>query len=169
MHPKWRSVASAAALVKMQSRLHTQPRSAHPQEHCLMGVRGNVRRSTDGHIIHANVDTDVIISEEPDYGSTAKPEEMYAVIEHFALGGFAVPEDLALQGEPCILEAVFTRTRRHRQAGGDVRRHRHFALGEDFLDWFPSDSKTDHDTNPPPETQRQAGGDVRRHRALRPG
>jgi mRNA m6A methyltransferase non-catalytic subunit len=56
------------------------------QEHCLMGVRGNVRRSTDGHIIHANVDTDVIISEEPDYGSTAKPEEIYAIIEHFSLG-----------------------------------------------------------------------------------
>jgi MT-A70 len=51
-----------------------------------MGVRGNVRRSTDGHIIHANVDTDVIISEEPDYGSTAKPEEIYAIIEHFSLG-----------------------------------------------------------------------------------
>lgn len=51
-----------------------------------MGVRGNVRRSTDGHIIHANVDTDVIISEEPEYGSTAKPEEIYAVIEHFSLG-----------------------------------------------------------------------------------
>ncbi len=51
-----------------------------------MGVRGNVRRSTDGHIIHANVDTDVIISEEPEYGSTAKPEEIYAIIEHFSLG-----------------------------------------------------------------------------------
>ncbi len=51
-----------------------------------MGVRGNVRRSVDGHIIHTNVDTDVIISDEPEYGSTAKPEEMYAVIEHFSLG-----------------------------------------------------------------------------------
>lgn len=51
-----------------------------------MGVRGNVRRNQDGHIIHANVDTDVIISDEPEYGSTTKPEEIYAVIEHFSLG-----------------------------------------------------------------------------------
>jgi hypothetical protein len=35
------------------------------QEHCLMGIKGTVRRSTDGHIIHANIDTDIIIAEEP--------------------------------------------------------------------------------------------------------
>ena len=40
----------------------------HWQEHCLMGVKGMVRRSSDGHIIHANIDTDIIISEEPPYG-----------------------------------------------------------------------------------------------------
>ena len=34
-----------------------------------MGIKGTVRRSTDGHIIHANVDTDIIISEEPEYGT----------------------------------------------------------------------------------------------------
>lgn len=33
-----------------------------------MGIKGTVRRSTDGHIIHANIDTDVIIAEEPPYG-----------------------------------------------------------------------------------------------------
>lgn len=55
-----------------------------------MGVRGNVRRSTDGHLIHTNVDTDVIISDEPEYGSTEKPEEMYATIEHFSLGATRV-------------------------------------------------------------------------------
>lgn len=38
------------------------------KEHCLMGIKGTVRRSTDGHIIHANIDTDVIIAEEPSYG-----------------------------------------------------------------------------------------------------
>ncbi|KNA24285.1 hypothetical protein SOVF_016930 [Spinacia oleracea] len=58
----------------------------HTKEHCLMGIKGTVRRSTDGHIIHANIDTDVIIAEEPPYGSTAKPDEMYRIIEHFALG-----------------------------------------------------------------------------------
>ncbi|CAN8246708.1 unnamed protein product [Cochlearia groenlandica] len=56
------------------------------KEHCLMGIKGTVRRSTDGHIIHANIDTDVIIAEEPSYGSTQKPEDMYRIIEHFALG-----------------------------------------------------------------------------------
>ncbi|XP_075485888.1 N6-adenosine-methyltransferase non-catalytic subunit MTB-like isoform X1 [Primulina tabacum] len=56
------------------------------KEHCLMGIKGTVRRSTDGHIIHANIDTDVIIAEDPPYGSTTKPEDMYRIIEHFALG-----------------------------------------------------------------------------------
>ncbi|KAG0574220.1 hypothetical protein KC19_VG244900 [Ceratodon purpureus] len=58
----------------------------HSKEHCLMGIKGTVRRSTDGHIIHANVDTDIMISEEPEYGSTKKPEELYHIIEHFAQG-----------------------------------------------------------------------------------
>ncbi|KAG2707712.1 hypothetical protein I3760_05G160300 [Carya illinoinensis] len=58
----------------------------HSKEHCLMGIKGTVRRSTDGHIIHANIDTDVIIAEEPPYGSTLKPEDMYRIVEHFALG-----------------------------------------------------------------------------------
>ncbi|KAK4571532.1 hypothetical protein RGQ29_030101 [Quercus rubra] len=65
----------------------------HSKEHCLMGIKGTVRRSTDGHIIHANIDTDVIIAEEPPYGVchwncrfTQKPEDMYRIIEHFALG-----------------------------------------------------------------------------------
>ncbi|EPS73847.1 hypothetical protein M569_00910, partial [Genlisea aurea] len=56
------------------------------KEHCLMGIKGTVRRSTDAHIIHANIDTDVIIAEEPPYGSTVKPDDMYRIIEHFALG-----------------------------------------------------------------------------------
>lgn len=65
-----------------------------------MGVRGNVRRSTDGHIIHANVDTDVIISEEPEYGSTAKPEEIYAIIEHFSLGAHTCLTCATIAGTP---------------------------------------------------------------------
>ena len=51
-----------------------------------MGIKGMVRRSTDGHLIHANVDTDIIVSEEPPSGSMVKPEEMYHLIEHFSLG-----------------------------------------------------------------------------------
>jgi len=52
-------------------------------EHCLVGIKGTVRRNYDGHIIHANVDTDVMLSEEPPYGSTEKPTELYSIIEHF--------------------------------------------------------------------------------------
>jgi hypothetical protein len=43
----------------------------HTKEHCLMGIKGTVRRNQDGHIIHANVDTDVIVSEELPPGSTS--------------------------------------------------------------------------------------------------
>ena len=55
-------------------------------EHCLVGIKGTVRRNHDGHQIHANVDTDVMASEEPPYGATDKPSELYAIIEHFANG-----------------------------------------------------------------------------------
>jgi mRNA m6A methyltransferase non-catalytic subunit len=50
-----------------------------------MGIKGTVRRNGDGHVIHANVDTDIVISEEPPAGSTAKPEELYEIIERFCL------------------------------------------------------------------------------------
>ncbi|XP_071455156.1 N(6)-adenosine-methyltransferase non-catalytic subunit METTL14 [Hetaerina americana] len=56
------------------------------KEHCLMGIKGTVRRSTDGDFIHANVDIDLIISEEPEYGSLEKPVEIFHIIEHFCLG-----------------------------------------------------------------------------------
>nr|CAG4647951.1 EOG090X07CF [Moina brachiata] len=55
-------------------------------EHCLMGIKGTVRRSTDGDFIHANVDIDLIITEEPEYGSLEKPGEIFNIIEHFCLG-----------------------------------------------------------------------------------
>lgn len=51
-----------------------------------MGIRGLVKRSIDGHIIHTNIDTDVIVSEEPTLGSTEKPEELYQIIERFCAG-----------------------------------------------------------------------------------
>ncbi|CAL4061369.1 unnamed protein product, partial [Meganyctiphanes norvegica] len=56
------------------------------KEHCLMGIKGTVRRSTDGDFIHANVDIDLIISEEAEYGSLDKPVELFHIIEHFCLG-----------------------------------------------------------------------------------
>lgn len=36
---------------------------ASQKEHCLMGIRGTVRRSTDAYFVHCNVDTDVIVWE----------------------------------------------------------------------------------------------------------
>ncbi|XP_059168353.1 N6-adenosine-methyltransferase non-catalytic subunit-like isoform X2 [Physella acuta] len=56
------------------------------KEHCLMGIKGTVKRSTDGDFIHANVDIDLIIEEGPDYGSKDKPVEIFHIIEHFCLG-----------------------------------------------------------------------------------
>lgn len=56
------------------------------KEHCLMGIKGTVRRSTDGDFIHANVDIDLIIDEEAEPGSLDKPIEMFHIIEHFCLG-----------------------------------------------------------------------------------
>uniref|UniRef100_A0AAZ3QYH2 N(6)-adenosine-methyltransferase non-catalytic subunit METTL14 n=1 Tax=Oncorhynchus tshawytscha TaxID=74940 RepID=A0AAZ3QYH2_ONCTS len=53
------------------------------KEHCLMGT---VRRSTDGDFIHANVDIDLIITEEPEIGNVEKPVEIFHIIEHFCLG-----------------------------------------------------------------------------------
>lgn len=51
-----------------------------------MGIKGTVKRSTDGDFIHANVDIDLIIEEEPEYGSKEKPVEIFHMIEHFCLG-----------------------------------------------------------------------------------
>lgn len=51
-----------------------------------MGIKGTVRRSTDGDFIHSNVDIDLIISEEPAYGTYDKPDEIFHIIEHFCLG-----------------------------------------------------------------------------------
>ena len=68
---------------------HLEPIGAvleHTKEHCLMGIRGTVRRNTDSQFIHANVDLDIIITEEPEYGNTKKPEEIFHIIEHFCLG-----------------------------------------------------------------------------------
>ncbi|CAJ1367420.1 unnamed protein product [Effrenium voratum] len=56
------------------------------KEHCLVGVKGTVKRSVDTHFIHANCDVDLIMEEEKSFGSTQKPTELYETIEHFCLG-----------------------------------------------------------------------------------
>ncbi|KAF8438546.1 MT-A70-domain-containing protein [Boletus edulis BED1] len=56
------------------------------KQHCLMGIKGTVRRSTDNWFVHCNVDTDVIIWEGDPSDPTRKPPETYALIENFCLG-----------------------------------------------------------------------------------
>lgn len=51
-----------------------------------MGIKGTVRRSVDANFIHTNIDIDLIITEEPSYGKSDKPEEIFNIIEHFCLG-----------------------------------------------------------------------------------
>jgi len=67
---------------------HLEPNAVlqRTKEHCLMGIKGTVRRSTDGDFIHANVDIDLIIDEEAEVGSLDKPVEMFHIVEHFCLG-----------------------------------------------------------------------------------
>jgi len=55
-------------------------------EHCLMGIRGTVRRSTDGHFVHCNVDADVIIADADEHDPHAKPVELQVLCENFCLG-----------------------------------------------------------------------------------
>lgn len=64
--------------------------------HCLVGIRGTVRRSTDTNFVHCNIDTDALFwpGETSTGGSTAdgpvdlraKPPELYSLIENFCLG-----------------------------------------------------------------------------------
>ncbi|KAH9948483.1 MT-A70-domain-containing protein [Amylocystis lapponica] len=56
------------------------------KQHCLMGIRGTVRRSTDSWFVHCNVDTDVMLWEGDPTDPTRKPPETYTLIENFCLG-----------------------------------------------------------------------------------
>jgi mRNA (2'-O-methyladenosine-N6-)-methyltransferase len=49
---------------------------AGQKEHCLMGIRGTVRRSTDSRFVHCNVDTDVMVWEDEEGES----------LSHFRMG-----------------------------------------------------------------------------------
>ncbi|WFD29552.1 mRNA (2'-O-methyladenosine-N(6)-)-methyltransferase [Malassezia sp. CBS 17886] len=69
------------------------PLLAPSVQHCLMGIRGTVVRSTDHFFVHCNIDTDVILwPGEPIYPSSTtvsplkKPPELYSIVEHFCLG-----------------------------------------------------------------------------------
>jgi mRNA (2'-O-methyladenosine-N6-)-methyltransferase len=43
---------------------------ASSKEHCLMGIRGTVRRSTDTRFVHCNVDTDILVWEQDEEGTS---------------------------------------------------------------------------------------------------
>ncbi|ODQ63083.1 hypothetical protein NADFUDRAFT_53731 [Nadsonia fulvescens var. elongata DSM 6958] len=58
--------------------------------HCLMGLKGTLRRNQDSDLIHCNVDTDVILGQEentPKKGNNINviPEQIYTIIENFSL------------------------------------------------------------------------------------
>jgi N6-adenosine-specific RNA methylase IME4 len=56
------------------------------KEHCLVGIKGDTKRASEPSFIHPNIDTDVIMTEEPDIETFDKPEELYDIIERFCLG-----------------------------------------------------------------------------------
>lgn len=52
--------------------------------HCLMGLKGTLRRSDDTDLINCNVDTDIILESDTERPNII-PESMYNVIENFSL------------------------------------------------------------------------------------
>lgn len=52
--------------------------------HCLMGLKGTLRRSEDTDLINCNVDTDVILESEAERPNVI-PEAMYKIVENFSL------------------------------------------------------------------------------------
>jgi len=70
----------------LENEAETKTILTHTKEHCLMGIRGTVRRSTDSHFVHCNVDTDVIVWEGDEQDPLHKPPELYNLIESFCLG-----------------------------------------------------------------------------------
>lgn len=54
------------------------------QWHCWMCITGTVRRSTDQHLIHCNVDTDLKFEPFKGSNSNVVPDEMYRIAENFS-------------------------------------------------------------------------------------
>ena len=67
---------------------HTDKRSLlkKTKEHCLVGIRGDNKKANESYFIHPNIDTDVIMTEEPSIGDFNKPKEIKTIIERFCLG-----------------------------------------------------------------------------------
>jgi hypothetical protein len=56
--------------MKMQGGTGGEGLFASSKEHCLMGIRGTVRRSTDTRFVHCNVDTDILVWEQDEQGTS---------------------------------------------------------------------------------------------------
>lgn len=52
--------------------------------HCLMGLKGTLRRSEDSDLINCNIDTDTVL-ESPGDRPNVVPENIYKVVENFSL------------------------------------------------------------------------------------
>ena len=56
-------------------------------EHFLVGMKGKICRRSDGHFVHTNIDTDVIISEPDSPAQNSDyPSELFHIMERFCLG-----------------------------------------------------------------------------------
>lgn len=53
--------------------------------HCIMGLKGTVRRSEDQHLINCNVDTDVIVESPDSVIQGIVPQSIFSLVENFAL------------------------------------------------------------------------------------
>jgi hypothetical protein len=71
-----------------------------------VGVRGAPDRNRDAHLLHSNLDIDVLVSEEPPLGSTEKPAELYGIIERFWNGRRASQENRPVHLVPSRFHAV---------------------------------------------------------------
>ncbi|KAG6810858.1 hypothetical protein H0H92_010042 [Tricholoma furcatifolium] len=92
------------------------------KQHCLIGIRGTVRRSTDSWFVHCNVDTDVIFWQGDPADPTRKPPEMYTLVENFCLGLrrleiFGRPSSLRRGWVTVMAEGQYERL----PTGGDAR------------------------------------------------
>lgn len=53
--------------------------------HCLMGLKGTLRRSEDADLINCNIDTDTILESPTTDRPNIIPEKIYKVVENFSL------------------------------------------------------------------------------------
>lgn len=122
-----------------------------------MGIKGTVRRSTDGEFIHANVDIDLIIEEEAPNNSDDKPQEIFHIIEHFCLGR----RRLHLFGKDASVRPGWLTVGPHLTSSNfDSQRYNNFFIdGEGgLLTGCAEDIERLRPKSPPPKTSNQNRG-----------